>query len=470
MTANKKASYELKKTSEYNVKHKYNWQHKYACTLLDNWKKVPSAFGMKTKYNDLWEGMLSTEDRDNLLVDDAYKEVYSVRTSAKYAKLYQDRSGLLHDVQRTLPEVSASRAAVIVNLLGKTLTRNGTALALHGLDDKIIQDKKIIEDLAGEIQKMNAYHQCSDVTFSNILRTGYVKSKNKLGFTAGGLKAKDDKRAGTDETVFSIVGGNIFAIRQYALQNNTAKKGCIIEIPQRCVSNVSPYAMLLDANELAIPKGIKELEKSDATSKYAVAGPNSNFDLEGLNLGDGKGVKTLSGLIAFADSPWITTEWACTVGGKKYCTKDQGTDNLNDKYEGEWQTSSDLRRQVSQLLRSRKLDLNVKECATAFAIYMYCQYVILNNGVRPASAQDVLEASYQQVGSHACMEGHSPGELPLGPGGIERVLMIGYTDSDFIVKNARKARLKVKCISAAPETRDDFIKAFAACRGNSRSR
>lgn len=156
-------------------------------------------------------------------------------------------------------------------------------------------------------------------------------------------------------------------------------------------------------------------------------------------------------MIAFADHPFINgVSWASS--GAPKC---------------EGATPSSYKGQISQLLRSRKLDPSNKNCATVLAIYMFCQYVILNNGNTPKKADEVLETSYQMVGSHACMEGHSPGEIPLGGGGIERILMIGYDTSkredNEVINAARTQGLKVKCIDHVPQTRAEFIKTFEGC-------
>ncbi|MGN1041683.1 MAG: hypothetical protein ACI4PJ_03005, partial [Acutalibacteraceae bacterium] len=487
--------------------------------------------------------------------------------SGRYARLYRDANGKLCALKKTPDEVMNARARMILNLNLKTLTMNGKKNDIcPNLLNTISQNKSMIDQLAKEIQNMNAYHQCSGDVFEKMLETGSVVSMDQLldplvakndkerlkimwdslsapscekpneafsklmdnynkadgvanflkacvgnglerilrlsgtekvvsgipiktlrlsvrcfkdvgsadsgsvpsalqqeaqlvkkymekandstlvYINAGGLGAESDAKAGTNTTVFSILGGNKEAINEYALKGETNNKGCIIEIPKECVSYVSPYAILLDAND-SVQQTI-----TNSKNKYAVVGCNNGIELEVPTGIKGKTkINTTGGLIAFADHPFIDgVLWASSSAPK--C---------------EGATPSSYEGQISQVLRSRKLDPSNKNCATVLAIYMFCQYVILNNGNPPNSADQVLETSYQTVGSHACMEGHSPGEIPLGGGGIERVLMIGYDTSkredNEVINAARAQGLKVKCIDHVPKTRAEFIKTFEGC-------
>lgn len=588
--------YRLEKESKYfQETQKNNWQCKFASTVCPKFSNVLEAFGFSTDFNDLALGIIGTEDMDHYLdgnyqanlTGNTWKEAMANpptgRTSSRYMPLFSD-GRLLHTLKKI---VRKSRPAMLLNLLGKTLTRNSEKSkknvgVLHGLDQKIINNKKIIDDLSEAIQDMNAYHQCSGDTFQKMLETGSVlsmdrqrspfigktdqeklryiwesldkdiakptedfekliknydkpgvadflktcvggqrwskifqdlwensvlvrnipvntlrkkpyvfsidaldndlecnenkriervdtefqqaarmvrnymrevKSTELISHQPGGLSATKDAVAGTTTTVFSILGGNKMAIEEYALKFKSpgesigSRKGCIIEIPNRCVSYVSPYALLLDADYYSIANNINSKKDS-----YAVVNGKDNgikVDMKGI------GMNVTNGLIALADSPYVNVEveWASSIGDEK-CTK-------------KYVDITDANRQVSQMLRSRKLNPSDKDCATALAIYMFCQYVILNDGRVPADADEVLETSYQMVGSHACMEGHSPGEIPLCVGGIERVLMIGYDenndDDKKVIEDARDQKLKVKCIKEVPKTRAEFIAAFEGC-------
>ena len=64
------------------------------------------------------------------------------------------------------------------------------------------------------------------------------------------------------------------------------------------------------------------------------------------------------------------------------------------------------------------------------------------------------------------MEGHSPGEVPLGESGAQRVLFVGIkTDyMEEVVKKARDQGLKVNCINYIPQTRAELIAEFERCK------
>lgn len=253
---------------------------------------------------------------------------------------------------------------------------------------------------------------------------------------SNGLRAKTDVLAGTNATVFSIIGGNEKAIQEYSLEGkapSSYNKGCILEIPNACVSYVTPYATLFDANRDCLPRLIHNLD----VATCPVVNDISPFTVP--RIGGKAATDAAKGLIAFSDAEFL--------------------------YE---YTKDTFRRKQAQLLRSRQLKLHNDLCATVLALYMFCQYMILNNCTPPASATAVWESYYQNVGSHACMEGHSPGELPLGAGGVQRVLLLGYSkddkdDKEFITKACAHG-LKINCISEVPKTHAEFIKAFAACK------
>lgn len=273
-------------------------------------------------------------------------------------------------------------------------------------------------------------------TCANKVNTYITQTATDTGFSNSpnvGLHAASDILAGTDATVFSIIGGNHRAIKEYSLKGkapSSDNKGCILEIPNACVSYVTPYATLLDANWSCLPKKIGKL----ADTACPVVDDISKFKVP--KIGGNAGDDAARGLIAFSDAAFLKNSATLT-----------------------------FRREQAQLLRSRQLKLHNDLCATVLALYMFCQYMILHNCTPPASAKAVWESYYQNVGSHACMEGHSPGELPLGDGGVQRVLLLGYdetNDAEFITK-ARAHGLKINCISEVPQTRAEFINAFDNC-------
>ena len=256
-----------------------------------------------------------------------------------------------------------------------------------------------------------------------------------------GLNGTLDIGMGTFQTIFSIVGGNCNAFEEYTHTDNALKFRCIIEIPQRCLSYTFPYAVVLD--DAGFAHGLEDY----ATNGDAEDPKPSGVIIDKLLLERGYGdfptgvpnINVTTGSLLFGDNP-------------AYRKKDE--------YSAE----------LGQAIKGKKLNIR-KECARkALAFYIYCQYIVITKnkkdpGGEDVTADDILEAYYQKLGSHACMEGHSPGEIPLGESGAQRVLFVGIKtkDMDEVVEKARKQKMKVNCINYIPQTRAELIAAFEGC-------
>lgn len=257
-----------------------------------------------------------------------------------------------------------------------------------------------------------------------------------------GLNGTLDIGMGTFQTIFSIVGGNCNAFEEYTYTSDNPKFRCIIEIPQRCLSYTFPYAVVLD--DASFAHGLED---------YATNGDAEDPKPSGVII-DKALLKR-----GYGNFPTGVSNINVTTGSLLF------GDNPAYRKKGEYSA------ELGQAIKGKKLNIR-KECARkALAFYIYCQYIVITKnekdpGGEDVTADDILEAYYQKLGSHACMEGHSPGEIPLGESGAQRVLFVGIKTKDMekVVKKACDQGLKVNCIDHIPQTRAELIAEFERCK------
>ena len=250
------------------------------------------------------------------------------------------------------------------------------------------------------------------------------------------------------------MGGNCNAFEEYTHTDNALKFRCIIEIPQRCLSYTFPYAVVLDDASFACSLNNHFMQYTDGNP--ISSGVIIDNTLQG-NSYDGRGVGYFP--IGITEDINVTTGSLLFGDNPAYRKRDK------DSKKGEYSA------ELGQAIKGKKLNIR-KECARkALAFYIYCQYIVITKnkkdpGGEDVTADDILEAYYQKLGSHACMEGHSPGEIPLGESGAQRVLFVGIKtkDMDEVVEKARKQKMKVNCINYIPQTRAELIAEFERCK------
>lgn len=147
---------------------------------------------------------------------------------------------------------------------------------------------------------------------------------------------------------------------------------------------------------------------------------------------------------------------------------------MSNSYAG-MPNSAKVRRDNGAVISKSKVVLSKEEIAekwvkrlgaSAAGITLTLLAVIgLNKLKNDVTADQILEVCYRKLSSHACMEGHSPGEIPLGESGAQRVLFVGTKtkDMDEVVERARGQKMKVNCIDRIPQTRKELIAEFERC-------
>lgn len=268
-----------------------------------------------------------------------------------------------------------------------------------------------------------------------------------------GLNGTLDIGMGTFQTIFSIVGGNCNAFEEYTHTDNALKFRCIIEIPQRCLSYTFPYAVVLDDASFACSLNNHFMQYTDGNP--ISSGVIIDKTLQGDSY-DGRGVGYFP--IGISDINNVTTGSLLFGDNPAYRKKDK------DSKKGEYSA------ELGQAIKGKKLNIR-EECARkALAFYIYCQYIVIKEnekdpGDKGVTADQILDVYYRKLGSHACMEGHSPGEIPLGESGAQRVLFVGTKtkDMDEVVERARGQKMKVNCIDRIPQTRKELIAEFERC-------
>lgn len=224
------------------------------------------------------------------------------------------------------------------------------------------------------------------------------------------IGAQKDIKLLSFQTVFSIFGGNLKANTIYGGPTNKA----IVKIPIGCLSYLTPYSEIFNINQQA----------------YQRLGENFPKNVTIANSGNYNGDdRALNGIIP-----------------KKYYY-DKENNYVKEP-------------------KSNRLSMNNNACRVSLALDMSFKYAILT-GKNPFTAKiiDILKTYYEEVGSHACIEGHSPSNIPFGRGGIEEILLIGNKSKDML-STADLLRTKgVKCaiIEKVPQTYKEFIASWKKC-------